>query len=453
MLWMGLMTSQDIADRPWQKEYRQVTTSTIQEPGRTVPIAEACDVIVCGAGPAGVAAALATARSGSRTCLLEVHGCLGGVWTAGAISWIIDARGKTGIMAEITGELEARGAKAGPVGGRHSFAYDVEEMKLLLEEKCTEAGVRIRLHTRVVGTGKDETRLSHVVTESKSGRQAWEAKAFIDTTGDGDVASLAGCGYDVGHPETGNTQPMSLMALITGVRFYDIEPFVAGGGAEPKDRLHAEMARAGVSPSYGAPTIFRVRDELFSLMANHEYGVAATDADAITEATIRARKELHGMMKGLRGLGGIWEGVRIVATGEQIGVREGRRIHGRYTVGLDDMVNGAEHEDAVCRATFGIDVHSPDPGKSKAFDHAVAGERVRTRPYDIPLRALIARDVDGLMMAGRCISGDFFAHSSYRVTGNAVAMGEAAGKVAALAAVTGRLPHEVQWEEVNEVRQ
>ena len=426
-----------------------MASSTLQEASRVTPIVDSCDVMVCGAGPAGVAAALAAARSGSRTCLMEVHGCLGGVWTAGAISWIIDAKGKTGIMQEITEELDARGVKAGPVGPRTSFAYDVEEMKFLLDEKCTEAGVRIRLHSRVVGIGKDGNTLSHVLTESKSGRQAWAARVIVDTTGDGDVASLAGCGYDVGHPETGDTQPMSLMALITGVRFEEIEPFVAGGGAEPKARLHAEMARAGVAPSYGAPTIFRLRDDFFSLMANHEYGVAATDADATTEATIRARGELHGMVAALRGLGGIWRDVRIVATGEQIGVREGRRIHGRYTVGLDDMIRGAEHGDAVCRCTFGIDVHSPDPGKSKSFDHAVAGERVRTKPYDIPLRALIAKDLDGLMMAGRCISGDFFAHSSYRVTGNAVAMGEAAGKVAALAAATGRSPHEVDWREVS----
>jgi len=134
---------------------------------------------------------------------------------------------------------------------------------------------------------------------------------------------------------------------------------------------------------------------------------------------------------------------------EHIGVREGRRIHGRYTVSTQDLVDGARHEDAVCRVTFGVDVHSPDPGKTKAIERT----GVRAKPYDIPYRALVAKDADGLLMAGRCISGDFLAHSSYRVTGNAVAMGEAAGVAAALAAKSGRLPHEIPWAEIAAARQ
>jgi hypothetical protein len=135
-------------------------------------------------------------------------------------------------------------------------------------------------------------------------------------------------------------------------------------------------------------------------------------------------------------MGGPWKNLHIVATAAQIGVREGRRIHGRYTVTADDLREGRKHEDAVCRVTFPIDVHSTDPTKDKG----IVGAGFRAKPYDIPLRALIAKDVDGLMMAGRCISGDFIAHSSYRVTGNAVAMGEAAGKTAAEAAKSGKLP-------------
>jgi hypothetical protein len=110
------------------------------------------------------------------------------------------------------------------------------------------------------------------------------------------------------------------------------------------------------------------------------------------------------------------------------------------------MWSGGRHEDAVCRVAFGVDVHSPDPAEGKVVTEE--NRRYRAQPYDIPLRALIARDVDGLLLAGRCISGDFLAHSSYRVTGNAVAMGQAAGAVAALSARTGCLPHEVVWPDV-----
>ncbi len=418
---------------------------THREEKRDIPIVEDVDVVVCGGGPAGIAAAIACARQGVRTRLIELHGSLGGVWTTGALSWIIDSADKPGIMAEITSRLDARDARRLRAPEGKNYAYDVEEMKLLLDEMCVEVGVEIRLLTRVVGAARDsENRLSVVITESKSGREAWHAKVFIDATGDGDLGALCGCGFDVGHPETGAVQPMSLMALITGLQFDQIEPYVGGSMAEPKQRLSALMEEIGVSPSYGHPTLFRIRDNLFALMANHQYGVQCDDANAITEAMIRARREVHTQVAALRAHGGVWSDMRVVSTGAQIGIREGRRIHGRYEVTGEDLLRGARFEDAVCRVTMGIDVHSTDPKKTKI----VEAKPHRSQPYDIPLRALIARDVDGLLMAGRCISGDFIAHSSYRVTGNAVAMGQAAGVCAARAALSDRLPHEVPWCEV-----
>ena len=425
-------------------------SGTVQEPARDVSIAGAADVVVCGAGPAGVAAAVAAARKGARTRLIELHGCLGGIWTAGLLSWILDHNNKRGVMQEIWDRLAKRNTRAVTKSGKATNAYDPEVMKLVLEEMCAEAKVEILLHTRVCAAVSDaEKRLTHVITESKSGREAFAGKVFVDCTGDGDLAAQAGCDFDIGHPETGNTQPFSLMAIISGVTPEGIDGFFRDDDskdwADPKDRLRAEMEKGGHSPSYAKPTIFRLRDDLFALMANHEYGVKGTNVRDVTAATLRARKELHALVDGLRSLGGAWKSVHIVATGEQIGVREGRRIHGLYTVNADDLREGRTQKDAVCRTTFGIDVHSTDPKKEKGIEKA----GFRAKPYDIPLRALIAKDVQGLMMAGRCISGDFIAHSSYRVTGNAVAMGEAAGKTAAVAAKSGRLPSAVDISEIS----
>jgi hypothetical protein len=355
-------------------------------------------------------------------------------------------------MREILLHLDERHARQ-PIhwGG---VAYDVEAMKLLLEELCLNAGVKVRLHTRIVGAARDaNNRLAIALTESKSGREAWHAAVFVDATGDGDLAARAGCGFDMGHPETGKTQPMSLMCLLAGICYEDVQPFVHDNTKNFRDdtkRLLEVLASVGIQPSYLAPILIRLHDEtdgapLFAMMANHEYGVSAIDAQAISDATIRARREVHTIVNGLRSLGGVWAGLRLVATGNQIGVREGRRIHGHYTVSREDVLNGARHPDAVCRATFPVDVHALDPAKDgKSYDN----QGVKAKPYDIPLRALIARDVDGLLMAGRCISGDFIAHASYRVTGNSVAMGEAAGACAALAAKTNRLPQEVGFGEV-----
>jgi flavin-dependent dehydrogenase len=181
--------------------------ATYHEPARVLPVVQEADVIVCGAGPAGVAAAIAAGRAGARTCLIEVHGCLGGVWTAGQLAWVFDIE-KPGLARELTQALDRRGARIGE--NQERYAYDIEAMKLLLEHLCTEAGVGVRLHTRVVAAACDPSnRLCTVVTESKSGREAWRGKVFVDATGDGDLAAQAGCGFDLGHPDTGQVQPMT----------------------------------------------------------------------------------------------------------------------------------------------------------------------------------------------------------------------------------------------------
>lgn len=430
-------------------------TVTFDEPNRRLTLVHDADVIVCGAGPAGVAAAVAAARAGARVRLFETNGCLGGVWTAGLLTWIFDFD-KPGFTREITRLLDERGARRGGDPGR--FVYEPDEMKLLLEDLCTEAGVKFRLQTRVVAAYREGRQLTTVITESRSGREAWQAPVFIDTTGDGVLGALAGCGWDLGRMAQEDKsaecacQPLTMNALAVVrdvtqmgkyISFYqgDLKWHV-----EATANFKAEIQRAGVDPSYGMPTIFHVRDNIVLLMLNHEYGVRPDDADAMTTATVRARKEIFTITRALRKLGGVWDGLQVVATAEQIGVRDGRRIHGRYVVKTEDLTQGARHPDAVARVTFGVDIHA----KSKADNDKLTIERGGVKkftPYDIPLRALIAKDVDGLMMAGRCISGDFVAHASYRVTGNAVAMGEAAGVAAALAALHKQQPHEVAWED------
>ena len=442
----GLGTTSIAVPKLSHAESPAVRAGFVQEAAHEVPVVEEFDIIVCGAGPAGVAAAIAAGRSGAKTLLIEVCGCLGGIWTAGILSYILDYGNKKGLMEEIFTSLEKMNGRTFTKSGKPTNTCDVEIMKVLLEDMCAAAGVQILLHTRVCAALKNAAgRVEHVITESKSGREAYRAKLFIDCTGDGDLAACAGCGFDMGQTDTGNTQPMSLIALIMGISAGEVSEFFRSedsnaSWAAPKDKLRAEMERGGHSPSYGKPSLFRVYDDLFMIMANHEYGVKGTNVRDITKATLNARKELHNLINGLRSLGGIWKNLRIVATAEQIGVREGRRIHGLYTVTQDDLAGGKKHDDAVCRATFGIDVHSTDPKKEKGIEKAP----VKMKPYDIPIRALIARDVGGLMMAGRCISGDFIAHSSYRVTGNSVALGEAAGKVAALAAKNNCLPQNVK---------
>jgi hypothetical protein len=416
---------------------------------REVPVKGEYDVIVCGGGPAGSAAAIEAARNGARTMLIENNGCLGGVWTSGSLTWILDYHNQKGILKELTGKLTARGAQSTIDTGERAFSFDLESMKMLLDELCTVEGIRIRFHTRVCNAVVEKGRITHVITESKSGREAWKSEIFIDATGDGDLAAQAGCSFDFGDPQNNNlTQPFSLLGIITGIEFEEIRNSSLSAYQSPgisKKNFLAEIQAGGYDPSYQNPSLHPISHNLFKIMCNHQYGYSSVNADDVTKATLNGRHELWNVINALKKRGGPWKNIRLISSAEQIGTREGRRIHGHYTVTVDDLIKGNHHPDAIAEVRFGVDVHSTE--KKAEINSASYNKGIKSKPYTIPLRALIARDVEGLLLAGRCISGDFIAHSSYRVTGPVTTIGQAAGRVAALSAKMNILPQDIKFEE------
>lgn len=415
----------------------QAGAATVKEAARDVPVAGSCDVLIAGGGPAGIAAAVTAARKGAKVVLLEMQGCLGGIWTSGMLSCLIGMN-KSDLDREIKARLEKYGAihVRRPKDNGFNVLYEPEYMKLVCEEMCIEAGIRIRLHTSVVGVVKDASgrKIEAVVTESKKGREAWLAKYFVDCTGDGDLGAISGCGFDVGGVNPGDPeQPASLIALLTipdesGVSRYltnDPSNFDQEGNriVNAKLELLAALNKVGIAPSYGHPTMFRINKRLFAFMGNHEYDIPVDDADAITEATLRARREIFNMVDALATKGGgEWKGLRIVFSAERLWHRRARRLHGRYTLTLDDCFAGRKFPDGICTCSFGIDVHAVSKAMNKKIP---AGSPIprRIKPYQIPLRSCQSKDIDNLYMAGRCISGDFMPQSSYRITGTAIGMG------------------------------
>jgi len=420
----------------------------IVEPQREVKVAGTADVVVAGGGPAGISAAIGAARQGAKVILLESKGTVGGIWTNGLLGCLIGFN-YSEFDHEILARLDKYRARRTrrPESDFHCFIYEPEYMKVVCEELLSEAGVRIRLGTSVVSAVKDASgrNLRAIITESKSGREAWLAKKFVDCTGDGDLAALAGCGYDVGGAAKGDPeQPASLIGMFTLPDDSGIRKFIGNEHTnydsmgerifDAKTEFREELNRLGIHPSYGNPTIFRVNRNLFIIMANHEYDVPVDDADAIGAATMRARKEVVDMTEALVKESLLypdkespWKGLRLVATADQIYHRRARRIHGRYTMKVNDCFEGAKFDDALTTCHFGIDVHAVSKKMNKVLPAGSPFQKF-SQPYQIPFRACQAADLDNLYMAGRCISGDFFTQASFRITGTAVALGYGVGK-------------------------
>lgn len=389
------------------------------------------DVIVCGGGVAGVCAALSAARNGAEVLLIEQTNCLGGTWTAGLVAWMLDIDNKKGfLLNEIITVLESQGYGRFARGG--SFIYEPEAMKQLLDELCVKAGVTVRFHTFVCGGVVQNQTVIAVETVSKSGKEVFYGKQFIDATGDGDFCVLCGAEYEMGNEE-GLVQPMSMFAIVDGLSREELTDFdnsieYTDESWTAKDKLREEIKRAGVKCSQQQPALYYLFNDRFLLTANHQYGKYGVNADDLTVATINARREIRAVVEGLRSLGGIWKNIRLVSTAPYIGVREGRRIKGEYTLTVDDIYALKKFPDSICDVSFVIDVHALN--QDNTIGYADYGDEY-FRNYQIPLRSAICKGFSNLYMAGRCISGDFSAHASYRVTGNAAVIGECIGRYAA----------------------
>jgi hypothetical protein len=391
------------------------------EPCRKIPIGGKCDVLVVGGGPAGVGAALAAARTGAKTTLVEHYGFLGGMWTAGLLNPILDHHEKGGIVAELIERLHIAG-KLVP-GSRANF--DNEYLKYLLDCMMLESGVKLCLHRSAVDTIVDGDKVKGIITESKSGREALIADVVIDCTGDGDVCARAGVPFTKGREQGGEMQSVTLFFMLANVKYRQ-----PTHGTDIHDMMQDAVQKYGLDYTvpYKTPSFFEVPQKDHAIVQIvHLHGIDGTKADDLTTAEVKARQQLQQTMQVMQ-LVPEFEGVELITSGPHIGVRETRHIEGRYRLVEDDLLTGRQFEDGICWTRFVIDVHGPPDIKGTV---TIQGGQVK--PYQIPYRALVPINRDSLLMAGRCISGSSIAHASFRVTGDCVAMGQAAGTAAALA--------------------
>jgi hypothetical protein len=426
----------------------------VEEAPRETPVVAEVDVAVVGGGPSGVGAALAAAEQGASVLLLERHGMLGGIWTAGLVNPFFDPY-KGWIVDRLIGRLKSRGAWE-----KKGFdVFDVEQMKYVLEGMATEAGVEFWYHCPATDPVMKDGCGRGVVFEGKSGREALLARMVVDCSGDGDIAARAGVPYQVGRPRDGYCQPMTLMFQVTGFSgLGDLsaeELRVRGIYEELQSAIqqHALDIELPFGPQrFGAPAFIPLpQPGVAAVQTTHVYKHDATDTRQLSRATAAARRQVHEVfLPAMRKIPGM-EDVRLTQTAPQIGVRESRRLEGEYRLQLEDMLEARHFDDAVTCLDFNIDIHEIDPADpTPSLPPLPEGvSRAEVPMCDLPFRCLVRREVDGLLFAGRCISGSHCTHAAYRVTGTCMATGQAGGLAAAEAASRSVSPRRVDGKELH----
>lgn len=383
---------------------------------RNIPVHDKADVVVIGGGPAGTAAAIAAARSGKDVILLEHSAQLGGMGTLANVSVFMGVGNVTGIYREIIAELLP---EALPESHQGSIwpEYSPFEMRHYLNNKLEKEGVRVYFHTSFACSLLEERRLSAVVANTRQGLRAFEGTVFIDCTGDAQVAGDAGVPLHSGRDEDGLTQPMTLMFMMQDTGKPVVPKLPAG--CERYDKV--EDLPQGRHLYWGGRGDGSLLVNMTRVRGN---GARIED---INEAEKEGLRQVFSVVHYLQRHNHPTYVLTHVAP--QIGVRETNQIEGRYTLTEDDLLAGRRFDDVVAQTNYEIDIHNPT-GAAHTDERKLDG-------YDIPYRCMLPRDVEGLIVAGRCISATHIAMSSMRVQATCYALGQAAGHAAALAVDAG----------------
>ncbi|NPV68346.1 MAG: FAD-dependent oxidoreductase [Anaerolineae bacterium] len=399
------------------------------------------DILVIGSGSAGATAAITAAREGVSVALVERYGFMGGIstqvldtfygfYTPGQQSRKVVG----GIPDLVVDELLRRGKalfRPNTYGAGQGITYDPETLKLVWERLATSAGVRILYHTFVVDALMEGDRVTGVVAVNKGGFVRLKARVVIDASGDADVAAAAGVPYE-------SAADGPVQSLTTTFRLLNVD--VARARAIRKDELHALMARA-IEDGYALPrregsVHITPLDGVMATNMTRVANIDATDPEQLTRAEIEGRRQAEEYARFLIERVPGYERAVLGGLSIQIGVRESRRIFGAYRLTRADVLSARKFEDAIARCGAPIEDHHA--GSDTVWEYLPEGET-----YDIPFRCLLPESVEGLLVAGRCLSADHDAHASVRSMGQCMAMGQAAAVAAALAARQGCPPREV----------
>lgn len=422
------------------------------EMSKDLPVARQVDVLVLGGGPAGVAAAISAAQQGADTLLIEQMGEVGGIATEGLMShWTGNTKG--GIYEEILDcSADFPATEDYGFNGSPRQIINPERLKTVLLEMLAESGVQLLLYTVAAAPIMNGNALCGVVIENKSGRQAVFSKVVIDCTGDGDIAARAGAAYIKGRESDGAMQPVTVMFKVGGV---DEARAIFPGSFEDEIKVpDGEIQALGKKHlPFPAGHVLLYRTTLPGVVTcnmTNCIGIDGTIAEDLVTATITCRKQIELIVKFLQQYAPGYEHCYLLSTASLVGVRETRHFKGVETITEQDIQAARVFENwVVTKARFNFDIHNMS---GNGLDATGAQDQFQQeKGYTIPYGCLVPEKIDGLLLAGRCISGTHIAHANYRVMPICANMGQAAGIAAALAAKKKIRPRELPVAEIQKV--
>jgi hypothetical protein len=422
--------------------------SYVKEQG--MPCVADVDVLVCGGGPAGIGAALCASREGASVMIVEMGGCLGGIATAGMMShWGGESSSK--VMQELF--VRSREMDLGYSWidennpGENSIPHDIQ--MIVLEEMMREEGIKILYYSMVCDAVTENERIVGVTVQNKSGKGFIRAKCVIDATGDGDVAASAGVPFVKGRESDGKMQPCTLMFKIGGVD-YDRAVFPHSFETTVETEKGELQALGDKLLPFPAGHVLLYRQpEPGTVCVNmtNAIGIDGTDAESVTQGMMTCRSQIMPIIRFLREYAPGYEKCWLMSSASLLGIRETRHFEGIESLSAEDILEANYHDNwIVRRAYFNFDVHNLTG--SSLDKTGIQKEWKQTGTYTIPYGCLLPKNVEGLLLSGRNISGSHLAHSNFRIMSVCIALGEAAGVAAALSVKQGKRLRDIDVKDI-----
>ncbi|MDW8039202.1 MAG: FAD-dependent oxidoreductase [Thermoguttaceae bacterium] len=423
-------------------ENPRVEGGYVMVPARKTPVLAEADVVVCGGGPAGVAAACSAARRGAKVILLERWPSVGGMATNALVNiWHTSDRTKQVIYGLVQEAIER--------GGRYVHRYpnyphqyethwfDPEAMRLVFHQMLEEAKVRTFCGLQAVESVVEDGRIRGVLVDSKRGRRAVLGRVVIDATGDGDLAANAGLPFDFGRPSDGRLQGMTMMYRLIGL---DPAQATPEGAARTLARMRQLRQEGKFPPFFDKAAEHYLRHPPAWSTSLNMCPVSGNplDEEELTRLSVQARRQVYQYVDLWRAEAPGFQKAEVVQMGFSLGIRESRRVRGLKTLDAQMILNAQKQPDALGHGFWMIDIH--DPLGSGHTTWAEQNPRQMLPPgqsYHIPLGMCLNRQIPNLAVVGRCASATHEALASVRIQTHCMVMGQGVGVCAALALQTG----------------